>query len=174
MKRKVLVILIPILAVFVIGITLGTWVVINNLMPFRDVVVPSDKLVIPALVKIDPDTINSKTKGDWITAYIEISETRWFKDVDSTKIDINTVKLDNYPDRNNKVSAENSPEYDFVTDPNLYLTDHDGDGVLERMVKFNLARVQDILQLGDGISIEITGSLDDGRPFYGLAFVKVR
>lgn len=174
MKRKILIILIPILAVLVVGIALGTWVVIENRRPFRDVAVPDDKSVIPALVQIDPDTINSKTKGDWITAYIEISETRWFKDVDSTKIDINTVKLDNYPDRNNKVSAENSPDYDFVTDSALYITDHDGDGKLERMVKFDLAKVQNILQLGDGVSIEVTGSLDDGRPFYGLASVNVR
>lgn len=145
----------------------------ENQKPFRDVVVPDDRLVIPAFLEIDPDTINLKAKGDWITAYIEISETQWFPDVDSTKIDIDTVKLNIYLKQNNKVSAENSPAYAFVTDPTLYITDHDGDGKLERMAKFNLANVQDILQLGDGWSIEVTGSLNDGRPFYGLAFVKV-
>ncbi|MCJ7514534.1 MAG: hypothetical protein MUO89_00990 [Dehalococcoidia bacterium] len=174
MKRKFLIILIPVLAVFVVGIALGTWVAIENRKPFRDVAVPDDRLVIPALVQIDPDTINLKVKDDWITAYIELSKRPWFPDVDVTQIDIDTVKLDNYLMQNNKVSAENSPEYDFVTDPNLYLTDPDGDGKLERMVKFDLAKVQNILQLDDEIAIEVTGSLYDGRPFYGLTFINVR
>jgi hypothetical protein len=174
MKRKILIILIPILAVLVVGIALGTWVVIENRRPFSDVAVPDDRLVIPTLIQIDPNTINLKAKGDWITVYIELSKRPWFPDIDVTQIDIDTVKLDNYLMQNNKVSAENSPEYDFVTDPNLYLTDHDGDGKLERMVKFDLAKVQNILQPNDGVSIEVTGSLDDGRPFYGLTFINVR
>lgn len=174
MKRNILIILIPILAVFVIGIALGTWVFINNQRPFRDVAVPDDRLVIPTLVQIDHDTITLKAKGDWITAYIEISERPWFPDVDVTKIDINTVKLNIYLKQNDKVFAENNPDYDFVTDPDLYLTDRDGDGKLERMVKFNLTKVQDILRPGNDVPIEVTGSLNDGRPFYGLAFVEVR
>ena len=174
MKRKILVILIPILVIFVAGIALGTWAIIENRRPFSDVAVPDDRLVIPATVVIDPDTLDLNVKGDWITVYIELSEREWFPDVDVNKIDIDTIKLNIYLKQNNKVSAENSPDYDFVTDPNLYLTDHDGDGKLERMVKFDLTKVQGILQLGDEISIEVTGSLDDGRPFYGLTFVNVR
>lgn len=177
MKRKILIILIPVLAIFVVGIALGTWVVIENRRPFRDVVVPDDRLVIPALVQIDPDTINLKAKGDWITVYIELSKRPWFPDIDANKIDIDTVKLNIYLKQNNKVSAENSPDYDFVSDPTLYITDNDVDGKLERMVKFDLAKVQDILQLDDDlpdVPIEVTGSLNDGRPFYGLAFIKVR
>jgi len=173
MGKKILLILLSLLVIFGGGIVFSRWSYVRMHVPF-DVVVPSDELVIPALVQIDPDTINLKAKGDWITAYIEISGTRWFPDVDSTKIDIDTVKLNIYLKENNKVSAESSPAYAFVTDPTLYLTDHDGDGKLERMVKFNLAKVQDILYIGDGIPIEVTGSLDDSRPFYGLTWIKAR
>jgi hypothetical protein len=42
------------------------------------------------------------------------------------------------------------------------------------MVKFSLTKAQDILYVGDGIPIEVTGSLDDGTPFYGLDMVKAR
>lgn len=132
-----------------------------------DAVVPSDKVVIPAFLQIDPNTLNLKSKGNWITVYIELSHLPWFPGVDVTKIDINTVKL------NNQVSAENSLKYGFVKDPKSYLTDHDGDGELERMVKFDRAQVQYILHPGDYVKIEVTGSLTDGRPFFGLNWIKV-
>ncbi len=175
MKKKFLLIaiLVPLLLVSVGGIALGRWIYVNKQLPI-DVVVPSDKLVIPARVQIDLDTINLSAKGDWVTAYIEISAREWFPDADVTKIDVKSVQLDIYPQRDHNVSAENSPNYDFVVDPALYITDHDSDGKPERMVKFNLALVQDILPLGDGIPVEISGSLNDGTPFYGLTFVKVR
>ena len=132
-----------------------------------DSTVPDDKLVIPSLLEIDPNTLNLKSKGGWITVYIELSKRPWFPDIDVTKIDINTVKL------NNQVPAENNPKYGFVKDPKSYITDHDGDGVLERMVKFDRARVQDTLQPSDFVKIEVTGLLTDGRPFFGLNWIKV-
>ena len=44
--------------------------------------------IIEAEVNIDPDTLNVKSKGKWITAYIELPE-----GYDVNDIDINTVKL---------------------------------------------------------------------------------
>lgn len=175
MKRKglLVLILVPLLVISLGGIAVGRWVYVQKQVPF-DVAVPDDKTVIPALVKIDPDTISLGTKGDWITAYIEISERPWFPDVDVAEININTVKLNIYLKQNNKIPAENSPDYAFVTDSSLYITDYDDDGKLERMVKFSLTKAQDILYIGNGIPIEVTGSLNDGRPLYGLTFVNVR
>jgi hypothetical protein len=135
--------------------------------------VPSDELVIWALLEIDPDPINLNAKDDWITAYIEFPENKKFPDADVTKIDINSVKLDIYPEQNNKVSAENNRKYGFVKDPKSYITDHDRDGELERMVKFDRAQVQNILYPGRGVPIEVTGSLNDGRPFFGIQWIKV-
>src|SRR4030042_3197718 len=170
MKRIILLIFIPLL---VLGlIVLDRWLYILRHHPY-DVAVLGDEPMIWASLEIDPDPINLNAKDGWITSYIEFPESKEFPDADVTKIDINSVKLDVYLNPN-KVSAGNSPEYDFVTNPDIYLTDHDGDGELERMVKFSLTKAQDILYIGNGIPIEVTGSLDDGTPFYGLDMVKAR
>jgi len=138
-----------------------------------DAVLPSDEEVIPAFLEINPDTLNLNSKGDWITVYIELSHLAWFPDADVTKIDINSVKLDIYPEKNNKVPAENNPKYGFVKDQKSYITDHDGDGELERMVKFDRAQVENILYPSRGVPIVVTGSLNDGRPFFGIKWIKV-
>ena len=138
-----------------------------------DAVLPSDEEVIPAFLEIDPDTLNLKSKGEWITVYIELSHLPWFPDADVTKIDINSVRLDIYPEQNNKVPAENNQKYGFVKDPKSYITDHDHDGELERMVKFDRAQVQNILYPSNGVPIVVTGSLNDGRPFFGIKWIKV-
>jgi hypothetical protein len=173
MDKKILLILLSLLVIFGGGVVFSRWLYIRWHIPF-DVAVPGDEQMIWAFLEIDPATVKLNANDDWITVYIEFSEREWFPDADVTKIDIDTVTLNIYPEQNNKVSAENKPDYDFVTDPALYITDHDGDGKLERMVKFDLAKVQDILYIGDGIPIEVTGSLDDGTPFYGLTWVKAR
>ena len=41
------------------------------------------------------------------------------------------------------------PEYDFVTDPNVYIVDHDGDEISERMVKFDGQALMDYLDTND-------------------------
>ena len=170
--KRILLILLLVPIIFLGGIVFSRWSYIRMHIPL-DVAVPGDDQTITAFLEIDPAVIKLNSDDDWITVYIEFP-TQWFPDADVAKIDINSVRLDIYPEQKNKISAENSQEYDFVTDPKLYLTDHDGDGELERMVKFSLKKAQDILYIGDGIPIEVTGSLDDGTPFYGLTRVKAR
>ena len=172
MGKKILLILLSLLVIFGGGVVFSRWLYIRWHIPL-DVAVPGYEPTIWASLEIDPAIIKLNSNDDWITAYIEFSESKEFPDADVTKIDINSVKLDIYLEQGN-VSAENSPEYDFVTDPVLYITDHDGDGKLERMVKFSLTKARDILYIGNGIPIEVTGSLDDGTPFYGLTWVKAR
>ncbi|GAI04799.1 unnamed protein product, partial [marine sediment metagenome] len=135
--------------------------------PFEDLIVPDDRLVIPATVDTDPGTLRLESKGKWITVYIELPIHPELPKFDVTQINLNTVRL------NGQISAENNPKYDFVTNPDSYLMDHDDDGLLERMVKFDKAGVQDILEPGNRVKIELTGSLIDGRPFYGLDWIKV-
>jgi hypothetical protein len=170
--KRILLILLLLIVIFLGGIVFSRWSYIRMHVPL-DVAVPGDEQMIWASLEIDPAIIKLNSNDDWITAYIEFPKSKEFPDADVTKIDINTVMLDVYL-RQKKVPAENSPEYDFVTDPTLYITDHDGDGKLERMIKFSLKKAQDILYIGDGIPIEVTGSLDDGTPFYGLDMVKAR
>src|SRR4030042_5116584 len=116
MKRIILLIFIPLLLLGLIA--LGRWLYILRHHPY-DIAVLGDEQMIWALLEIDPDPINLMAKDDWITAYIEFPESKEFPEADVTKIDINSVKLDIYLNQN-KISAENSPEYDFVTNPALY------------------------------------------------------
>ena len=69
------------------------------------------------------------------------------------------------------------PKYDFVTNSSKYIVDHDGDGVLERMVKFNRTEVASWICIDLGIeygnvTLTITGEAD-GTPFEGTDTVKV-
>ncbi len=123
------------------------------------------KVVIPACVNIDPDTLNLKSKGKWITAYIELPE-----DYNAADIDASTVLLN--------VNGEGVPavideEYGFVKSEESYLTDQAcKEGILERMVKFDGEAVQNILEVGD-VELTIIGELIDGTQFEGSDTIKV-
>jgi hypothetical protein len=98
---------------------------------------------IEATVDIDPDSLNLKTTVDqWITAYIELPEP-----YNVTDIDLETVRL------NTTIPAVTDPKYGFVTEPEEYITDNDGDGILERMVKFDRAEVISFVRT----NIELSG-----------------
>lgn len=122
---------------------------------------------ITADVDFDPNTLNLKSLGKWVTCYIELPE-----GFDPADIDVSTVML------NGVVPAELSP-----TD----LGDHDSDGIPDRMVKFGReefiafiesstaaktwvrARASENVALADGsnFGIEVSGELNDGTPLEG-------
>jgi len=104
-------------------------------------------------IDIDPDTLNLKSKGKWITCYIELPE-----GYEVSNIDVSTIRL------NDIVPAESKP---------TEIGDHDDDGVPDLMVKFNRADVQEILEVGDEVEITVTGKLIDGLPFDGKDTIKV-
>ena len=125
--------------------------------------------VVPATVRIEPETLNLASNGEWVTAYIELPE-----GYNVTDIDVNTVCLGTVP-------AENDTQYDFVTDPDSYLMDHDGDGIMERMVKFDRAAViayfDEIGYAGDTgkhklVELSVTGEVA-GTSFEGSDTIKV-
>ncbi|MEW6222692.1 MAG: hypothetical protein AB1476_05240, partial [Candidatus Hadarchaeota archaeon] len=114
---------------------------------------------VPAIVDIDPNTLNLKSKGMWITAYIELPEGH------PEDIDTNSVKL------NGAVSVESSTSYGFVKDQQL--VDRDADGLPELMVKFDRSAVQKLLQPGN-VKLTIGGNFVDLLPFEGSGTIKVR
>lgn len=104
-------------------------------------------------IDIDPDTLNLKSKGQWITAYIELNE---YYDVND--IDISSILLENC------IPAELHPSE---------IGDYDNDGNPDLMVKFDRAEVEDILTVGESVTITVTGTLFDGNPFEGSDTIRV-
>jgi hypothetical protein len=105
-----------------------------------------------ATIDIDPDTLNLKSKGSFVTAYIELPA-----GFDVSLIDVTSVML------NSVVPAETSP---------TAIGDYDADGVPDLMVKFDRADVQGTVEAGDSIEITITGQVN-GIDFEGTDTIKV-
>lgn len=104
-------------------------------------------VVVPATIDFKPDTLNLRSKGKWVTTFIELPE-----GYDVSDIDVSTVML------NDQVRAENHP---------IKIGDYDRDGIPDLMVKFDRSDVQKILKVGNKVKITVTGKLTDGTPFEG-------
>jgi len=111
--------------------------------------------IIPATIDFDPDTLNLKSKGRWVTAYIELPVGHGYN---VSMIDLESLWL------NGQVQAEAKP---------IEIGDYDGDGIPDLMVKFNRKSVQNILEVGEEVKITISGKLTYCRPFEGKDTIKV-
>ena len=109
-----------------------------------------------ATIDIDPDTLNLKCKGNWITCYIELSEGH-----DVNQIDVNTVTL----------SVEGATPIEAALSP-TEVGDYDSDDIPDLMVKFDRGAVQAVVTPGS-VEMTVTGSLTDGTAFYGTDTVLV-
>lgn len=97
--------------------------------------------VIPASIDLDPNTLNLKSKGKWMTCYVELSA-----GYDLYDIDISTVKISQIGDINVEIFASSKP---------TKVGDYDDDGVADLMVKFDRKSVIDALDGTTG-DIEFT------------------
>jgi len=121
---------------------------------------------IMASLDIDPDTFNLRSKGQWITAYVQLPEGYDAADIEATTITLNGT-----------IRPVLDLKYDFVTNSSEYLVDHNNDGVLERMAKFNRTRVSEYT-ISEGImhgnvALTLTGQLTDGTLFEGSKVIRV-
>jgi len=116
--------------------------------------------LILAGVDIEPKTLNTRSMGKFVTAYIELPAGLRPEDIDVT-----TVRIGPIP-------AVTDPKYSFVTNPEEYVVDHDGDGILERMVKFDRKALIEYLQdistqeEKNSVTLTLTGYVN-GKPFEG-------
>ena len=111
-----------------------------------------------ATVDIDPDTLNPRSQGNFVMAYVELPEP-W----DVADIDLSTVKLA-IEGEAATVSAESHP---------TEVGDHDGDGIRDRMVKFDRQAVLDLLAGKAGpVTLVVTGQVGS-RTFEGSDTVNV-
>jgi hypothetical protein len=119
---------------------------------------------VEARVDIDPDTLNLKSKGEWLTAYIVLPE-----GYDVNDITVSTINLvDSIPVDINAPAT---------------IGDYDSDGISDLMVKFDRAEVVlyldaiDTIDDGTGTDyyeeLTITGELTDGTQFEGSDTIRV-
>jgi hypothetical protein len=110
---------------------------------------------VPTL-DIDPDTLSLRSRGRWITAYLELSGGKGVTD-----IDVGTLLL------NGTIPAEIWP---------TSIGDYDEDGIPDLMVKFNRSRVQVYIEglnispggagtFGYYVTLTVTGLFSDGTTF---------
>jgi len=90
-------------------------------------------------IDFEPDTLNLKSKGEFVTAYIELPA-----GFDVSQIDVSSIMV------NNLVPALVKP---------TGIGDYDKDGTPDLMVKFKRDMVQSVLSPGEGISIVISGQV---------------
>jgi len=123
-------------------------------------------VALEAEIDVNPDTLNLKSNGEWITCYIELSD-----GFDVNDIDVGSIKL--------TVDGE-----EFSIDPEAptEIGDYDSDGVPDLMVKFDRSGVIDKVgtidfENTDGkfydLPTTITGTAD-GIPFEGTDTIRVR
>jgi len=120
---------------------------------------------IPATLDVNPDTLNLRSEGQWITAYIELPEGYNVSDIDVSTILLN----DTIP-----VSLLDVPAPEPVP---TEIGDYDEDGIPDLMVKFDRAMVESFIYnqeiiYGD-VALTITGELLDGTPFEGTDIISV-
>ena len=108
--------------------------------------------VLEARVEIHPRTLNTRSKGRWITCHIELPDGN-----DVAEIDVPSVRL------NSIVSAERSGSV---------IADHDGDAHGDLMLKFDRAAVASILPVGDDVSVTVAGDVGTQR-FVGVDHLRV-
>ena len=91
------------------------------------------------IIDFDPDTLNLKSQGKVVTAYIELPE-----GFDVGQIDISSILLN---------------DSDLPLPKPNEIGDYDGDGIPDLMIKFERDKVQTILNVGEKIPITITGQV---------------
>jgi hypothetical protein len=117
-----------------------------------DVVASGPPLVLEAEVAIRPNTLNRRSKGRWVMCYVELPE-----GYAPTEIDVASLWLDE------AVAAAPGA---------ALLSDYDGDGVPDLMVRFDRRALTDLLAPGKAV-VTLTGCLADGTPLAGSDVIRV-
>ncbi len=110
--------------------------------------------LLPATVDIDPDTLNLKSRGKWITCYIELPKPYNVKDIDAT-----TVKL--------IINGTAVPAESRLTG----IGDYDDDSTSDLMVKFDRKAVEGLID--DNVVTMVVRGEVARIPFEGSDTIRV-
>ncbi len=125
------------------------------------ITVEEEQVPMTVEIDIDPDTLNLKSKGKWITVYMEISG------ANPRDIVADSVLL------NDTLSPENDTKYGFVTNESSFIKDNDGDGIEERMFKFDRSAVQAMVSPAENVTLVVTFEMTDGSKHSGSDTIRV-
>ena len=133
----------------------------NNSFGFR--VASVAEPAIEALIDIDPDTLNKKSHGKWITVYITLPDGFDVGTIDTSSIAITSL-----------IGETCDPHYTQEADLSLtpQVGDRDEDGILDLTVKFDRQVLLASLCLDD-VSITIEGELTTGELFSGSDSIRI-
>ena len=109
--------------------------------------------VIEVTLDIKPDTLNPKSKGQYITACIELPAGRQIADIDIASLRLNATI---------EPVAERQPQ----------IGDYDADGIPDLMVKFDREALCGLLSAGEQ-TITLTGTFSDGADLMGEDTIRV-
>jgi hypothetical protein len=120
--------------------------------------------LIEATIDIDPDKLNLKSKGKWVTGYVELPGDYLVEDVD-----IDTVAI---------AKINENPIDLLYSEGPVSIGDYDGDDIQDLMVKFDRQGLIALLknmnaQDGDEIALTVSGKLTGGESFEGSCTIKV-
>jgi large repetitive protein len=107
---------------------------------------------ITSTIDFDPNTLNQKSKGNWVTVYIELPA-----GYNVANINISSLRL------NGTIPA--------VTWP-YAIGDYDHDGIPDLMVKFDRNAVINLLPNGDRVKVTVTETVGS-TTFEGVDYIKV-
>jgi len=107
---------------------------------------------INATINFDPDTLNKKSNGNWVTVYIELPAGYSVAD-----IDISSIRFEG------TIPAETRP---------YAVGDHDKNGIPDLMVKFKRSDVINLLLNGEQVIVHVSGKVGT-TTFDGVDVIRV-
>jgi hypothetical protein len=112
-----------------------------------------DKKSIEAICDINPNKLNLKSKGKWITVYLELPE-----NYDVFDIILGEILLNDY------LSPEIKP---------FNIGDYNANGIPDLMIKFDRSSVISNLEPSEFGEMTIIGKLVDGTKFKGVGVIEL-